>query len=359
MRGVSLTVRQVSKSYTGGQVYAIRDVSLSVPPGAFLTILGPSGSGKTTLLKLVAGLETPETGEVRIGDQDVTLRPPYEREIGMVFQNYALFPNMTVFDNIAFPLQMRRVPQAAITERVTEMLELVKMRGMHQRYPHELSGGQQQRIAVARALAFSPALMLLDEPLAALDRKLRQHMQVELKQIQRQTGVTTIAVTHDQDEALTMSTHICVMNDGRIEQVGTPREVYDRPASSFVAGFVGEANLFPGRVTACGNGECSVETAWGVLIGRAPPSSPATNTAVTVMIRPEVLHLGSAAGGSVNHLKGHCTDVIYEGASLRLTVALEDETAIEAVLHGPKHDISIGDPIDLSCSPDDLVVLSH
>src|SRR5579872_6072024 len=239
----SLRIAGVSREF--GSVRAVEGVSLDVRPGEFLTLLGPSGSGKTTLLMMVAGLITPTTGEIWIGEENATYKPPYERDIGMVFQNYALFPHMTVADNIAFPLRMRRVAERDVAKRVADALELVRLPQMGERFPRQLSGGQQQRVALARALVFNPSVLLMDEPLGALDKKLREHVQIELKQLQTSLNITVLYVTHDQDEALTMSDRICLMHEGRIEQLGTPHELYHQPRTHFAAGFLGESNFLP------------------------------------------------------------------------------------------------------------------
>ena len=246
-RGQDVTFRNVTKRFSG-EVTAVDAMSLDIRPGEFFTLLGPSGSGKTTLLNLVLGALQPDGGEILVGGRPITSVPMHKRNIGMVFQNYALFPHMTVFKNIAFPLNMRKMPKDEISRRVTEVLELVQLSGFEDRYPNQVSGGQQQRIATARAIAAEPPLILMDEPLGALDVKLRVEMQEQLRLLHRSLGVTVIYVTHDQDEAMTMSDRIAVMRAGRIEQVGTPREVYQQPANTFVASFLGDANLIAGRV---------------------------------------------------------------------------------------------------------------
>ena len=249
-RNPLLSLSSVVKRY--GTVLAVAGVDLSVRDGEILTILGPSGSGKTTLLKMVAGFEQPDEGRVRLGERDITDATPASRGIGMVFQNYALFPHMPVAENVAFPLEMRRVGQSQIKERVTRALALVGLAGYEKRYPRQLSGGQQQRVALARAVVFEPPLLLLDEPFGALDRKLREQMQLEVKRLQRQLGITALFVTHDQEEALVLSDRIAVMNLGRIEQIGTPFEIYAQPVNRFVADFIGESNLYRGNVSASG-----------------------------------------------------------------------------------------------------------
>lgn len=240
--GDSLSIIKATKSYK--KFMAVDNVSITVNQGEFLTILGPSGSGKTTLLKLIAGFEEMSSGEISLNNQDITSRKAYERGFGMMFQNYALFPHMTIFENIAYPLRIRKMNKNVIEERVQDILKLVHLEGFNSRYPKQLSGGQQQRVALARAIVFNPPILLLDEPLGALDKNLRQQMQFEIKSIQEKVGITTISVTHDQEEALTMSDRICIMNHGRIEQIDTPKNIYKKPGNQFVAEFIGEINLF-------------------------------------------------------------------------------------------------------------------
>jgi ABC-type Fe3+/spermidine/putrescine transport system ATPase subunit len=245
--GAEVRLHELTKTF--GSVVAVQDVSVTIDPGSFFTLLGPSGSGKTTTLMMVAGFAYPTRGEVFVDGAPVAGLPPQKRDLGMVFQSYAVFPHLTVFDNIAFPLQIRHVRRAEIRQRVGEALELVRLRGYDGRLPRQLSGGEQQRVALARALVFRPRVLLMDEPLGALDKKLRAHMQLELKHIQRHLHVTVIYVTHDQEEALTMSDRVAVMQRGRIEQVGPPAELYEAPASRFVADFLGESNFVDGVVT--------------------------------------------------------------------------------------------------------------
>jgi putative spermidine/putrescine transport system ATP-binding protein len=251
MPSAGLRLSKLGKRY--GALVALAPTDLEVAAGEFLTLLGPSGSGKTTLLSLIAGLAEPDSGEVWLGADDITLSPPYERAIGMVFQNYALFPHMTVADNIAFPLRMRKTPEAETRRKVAEALDMVRLPQVAQRYPRELSGGQQQRIALARCVVYRPSLILMDEPLGALDKKLREQMQLEIRRIHRELGATIVYVTHDQEEAMTMSDRICLMNAGCIAQLGSPADLYFRPRSLFVADFLGESNLLPGRIIGKGD----------------------------------------------------------------------------------------------------------
>ena len=287
-----------------GDVHAVDGVDLDIPPGEFFSMLGPSGSGKTTVLRLIAGFELPTEGSIELEGRDVTKQAPFERDVNTVFQDYALFPHMTVQQNVEYGLKVKRVPKQQRRERATEALKTVRLDDFGARKPSQLSGGQRQRVALARALVNRPKVLLLDEPLGALDLKLRQAMQIELKQIQRDVGITFVFVTHDQDEALTMSDRIAVFNAGKIEQVGTPEDVYERPASAFVAGFVGTSNLLGGR---------GAET----IIGRAG----------TFSIRPEKIRidgdLAEPAAAGETSATGTVTDVVYAGATVRYTVALD------------------------------------
>ena len=294
--GLQVSITNVRRDY--GAVVAVDDVSLDINAGEFVSLLGPSGSGKTTLLMMLAGFEQPQSGNITIGARDVTRVPPNKRDIAMVFQKYALFPHMTVAENIAFPLSMRNVDKSERARKVDAALEMVKLQGYGTRKPSELSGGQQQRVALARAIVFEPPVILMDEPLGALDKKLRQHMQIELKQLQRRLGATVIYVTHDQEEALTMSDRVAVLNHGRLMQYGPPRELYDHPADAFVADFLGEMNFIEGEVNEVGDGStCSVALAGGVV--RAPSVAGMGNgDSVRLAIRPEFIEI--RASGSVS-----------------------------------------------------------
>jgi putative spermidine/putrescine transport system ATP-binding protein len=314
-----LALEGVSKRY-GAQV-AVDSLDLTLGSGEFVTLLGPSGSGKTTTLMMVAGLQQPDSGTVRLNGASVAGLPPYRRDIGMVFQHYALFPHMTVRRNVGFPLEMRRLPRAEIATLVDGALELVRLSGLGDRLPKELSGGQQQRVALARALVYRPALLLMDEPLGALDRKLREQLQLEIKRVHRERGVSVLYVTHDQEEALTMSDRIAVFDHGRIEQIGTPEELYDRPGTRFVAGFIGDTNLIVGRAVATVAGICEIETAVGRV--RATVRRPlAAGASAVVAVRPERVVLASQGDG----LAGIVTDVIFVGTARRYAVRLGDGT---------------------------------
>src|SRR5471030_3114367 len=287
MSASNLQITGLCKRY--GAFVARAPTDLDVDQGEFLTLLGPSGSGKTTLLSLIAGLAQPDDGQVRINGIDVTYGAPYERDIGMVFQNYALFPHMTVAENISFPLQMRKTDAKATREKVMQALEMVHLPHVAGRYPRELSGGQQQRIALARCMVYRPSIILMDEPLGALDRKLRDQMQFEIKRIHRSVGTTFIYVTHDQSEALTMSDLVVLMHQGRIAQTGPPRELYCEPASVFVADFIGDSNLLNGRVTAIEDDTVMVALDAGaaIMVPRRGNLTLAPGRRVAVVLRPE------------------------------------------------------------------------
>ncbi|MFL5673207.1 MAG: ABC transporter ATP-binding protein [Chloroflexota bacterium] len=297
----AVQLESVVKRY--GDVVAVDGIDLEVRDGEFFSMLGPSGSGKTTTLRMIAGFETPTAGRVLLHGADVTKTPPFDRDVNTVFQDYALFPHMTVGDNVAYGLMVRKVPKAERVTRVTEALRMVRLPGYEARKPAQLSGGQRQRVALARSLVNRPRVLLLDEPLGALDLKLREEMQIELKAIQQEVGITFIYVTHDQEEALTMSDRLAVFNDGRIEQVGAPAEVYERPATRFVAGFVGTSNLLTGSVAEA-------------IVGRAG----------TFTVRPEKIRIADPSASveaDENTALGHIRDVVYLGPDTRFIVALE------------------------------------
>ena len=309
-----------------GEVAALDGVSLQVARGELLTILGPSGSGKTTLLKVVAGFEKPDAGSVKIDGVEITALPPARRDIGMVFQNYALFPHLTVERNVAFPLEMRNVAKPEIVRRVAEALALVELAGYEQRLPRQLSGGQQQRVALARAIVFNPRLLLLDEPFGALDRKLRETMQLEVRRLQRRLGLTTIFITHDQEEALVLSDRIAVMNKGTIQQIATTTEIYERPANDFVADFVGESNIFHGTVSA--PGEVTLEGGRALKVR----SDKSVGAKVGVLMRPERF-----ASGGANVFSGEVIESVYLGTSFKLRLACEGglELLVRQPARGP------------------------
>ena len=308
----------VSKSYDNG-VPVVNGLDLDIRRGEFLTLLGPSGSGKTTTLMMLAGFEAPSAGRILLSGRDITQVPPYKRGIGVVFQNYALFPHMTVGDNVAYPLKLRGLGTAAIAKKVEIALATVRLEGLQGRRPVQLSGGQQQRVALARALVFEPELVLLDEPLGALDKQLRERMQIELKTLHARLGVTMVYVTHDQGEALTMSDRIAVFADGRIRQLGTPFEVYEHPADAFVASFIGENNRLEGKALGRDGDRLVVELEGGIQVRTPAIDGVSIGAAVVFGVRPERVRLDIA--GCENRLRLRLENVVYVGDSSRLILA--------------------------------------
>jgi spermidine/putrescine transport system ATP-binding protein len=304
-----------------GEQEAVKRISLAVKQGEFLTLLGPSGCGKTTTLRMIAGFEKPTAGRIFLDGISVEDTEPYERNVNTVFQNYALFPHMNVFDNIAFGLVMKKVPKELIKAKVNEAISLVQLNGYAQRRPDQLSGGQKQRVAIARAIVNSPKVLLLDEPLGALDLKLRKQMQVELKRLQKKLGITFIYVTHDQEEALTMSNRIVVMNNGVIEQIGNPDEIYEKPKSRFVADFIGETNIFNARVAAVENGYAQLETEYGPIT--VVNDGFTVDDKVYMTIRPERLKVTSSPDDQHFSIKGLFKERIYVGSEFKLIVVLK------------------------------------
>ena len=306
-----------------GDVAAVEDFNLSAQRGEFVSFLGPSGCGKTTTLRMIAGFEQPSAGTIVVDGTDITHRPPNRRNVGMVFQSYALFPNMSVADNIGFGLKVRKTPKDKIRKKVDELLGIINLPDKGERYPYQLSGGQQQRVALARALAIEPQVLLLDEPLSALDAKIRIVLRKEIRSIQRQLGITTVYVTHDQEEALSLSDRVVVMSEGRIEQIGSPAAIYNFPATPFVASFVGTLNLLGARVIDAADGRVSVE---GQEVRAAKPILEAQNgAAVTLALRPESIELGE--GGGSNRLRGSVEDVSFLGSIVRTRIRLGDNGA--------------------------------
>jgi putative spermidine/putrescine transport system ATP-binding protein len=339
---IAVSVRHVTKAFSGTP--AVEAASFDLRSGAFLTILGPSGSGKTTLLRMIAGFLAPDAGEIVIGGVPVAAMPPHRRSIGMVFQRLALFPHMSAAENVAFPLKMRRLDARTIRERVRRYLALVRLDGLGERRVHELSGGQQQRVAIARALVFEPDLLLLDEPLAALDRKLREEMQLEFRRIQRELGVTTINVTHDQREALIMSDEVIVMDKGRIQQAARPATTYRHPANAFVAGFIGITNFLSGAVAALDGDIVRVSTGGTVLAGRAAGDvhDLAAGKTVACALRAEQIRIGAdreALTSLDTVLAGNVQDVIFEGERVVYEVRPHgfDGVTLRVFDHDPAH----------------------
>ncbi len=342
-----------------GDVVAVDDVSLSIKKGEFFSLLGPSGCGKTTTLRLIGGFETPTSGRIYVGGQLMNDVPPYERPVTTVFQSYALFPHMNVFDNVAFGLRISKVPKDEIKRKVEAMLRLVDLSGFEKRKPKQLSGGQQQRVALARSLVLEPMVLLLDEPLGALDLRLRKQMQVELKNLQESLKITFLYVTHDQEEALAMSDRIGVMNQGRLEQVGRAEDIYERPKTRFVAGFIGETNVLSGRVHRMQDGVPTIMDVSGLKVMLPPshhiggPGSP-----ISISVRPEKIYLGKVPPHS-NRFKCRIVDEIYRGSSSIYVVRLVDGTTlrVECQMKNSKADYSIGDQAEVGWMPENSVVL--
>ena len=320
----------VQKSYDGVTL-VVKSLNLDIAEGEFLTMLGPSGSGKTTCLMMLAGFEPATHGEIFLNTRPINRVPPHKRGIGMVFQNYALFPHMTVEENLLFPLEVRRMPRDEARRRVAKVLEMVELPEFSGRRPAQLSGGQQQRVAVARALVFEPALVLMDEPLGALDKQLREQMQYEIKHIHDSLGVTAVYVTHDQSEALTMSDRIAVFDDGIIQQLSTPDDLYERPQNSFVAHFIGENNTLHGTVTEIRNGECRVAIDGGGEVSALAVNVDGVNTRTTLSLRPERAEIDPPSVDGLNTLEGRVEELIYLGDHIRtrLTVAGHDDFIVK------------------------------
>jgi putative spermidine/putrescine transport system ATP-binding protein len=348
-----LTLTGIQKAYGPNKV--VKDFDLSVERGEFVTFLGPSGCGKTTTLRMVAGFEAPTAGEIRINGQDVTRLRPNKRAIGMVFQAYALFPNMTVAQNIGFGLKVGGKPTVEIKARVDEMLAMIKLPQLADRYPYQLSGGQQQRVSLARALAPSPQILLLDEPLSALDARIRVALREEIRALQRKLGITTIFVTHDQEEALSMSDRIVVMNEGGIEQVGTPSEIYNAPRTRFVASFVGTLNLIDGKIVDASVGAIDIDGQRATTRRKLNGAKPGDILAMA--LRPEALRLGAGDDGR-NTLAGVIEDVSFLGAVVRVRVRLERAAIIVDTFNSGAADLPArGEPIAVNFGRDDLIPL--
>ena len=345
---------------------AVDGVDLEVRRGEFVTLLGPSGSGKTTTLRMVAGFMAPSGGSIEIDGSDMTRVPPYRRDVGMVFQNYALFPHMTAAQNIAFPLQMRRTARPEITRRVADALALVKLEKFGDRYPRQLSGGQQQRIALARAVVFEPQLLLMDEPLGALDRKLREALQLEILHVSRQLGATVLYVTHDQEEALVMSDRIAIFSAGRIEQLGSGEDLYDRPASLFVADFIGESNILRGRFERDGTGGAWLvrgEWRWGVGAQAAERTGLENGASAALVVRPERIRIVGAAEevpAGANTVEATVVDALYLGSDRKYGLTLPDgqRAAVREQRDDEERQWQSGDAVRLTWSVDDGVLVA-
>jgi putative spermidine/putrescine transport system ATP-binding protein len=358
-----LRLIDVQKHY-GSNAVGVRRVSLDIAAGEFVTFLGPSGSGKTTTLSMVAGFVTPTAGRIEVAGRDITHVPPHRRNIGMVFQDYSLFPHLTVEENIAFPLEMRGASRTDIMRQVGEALEMVGLAGFARRFPAQLSGGQQQRVSIARAVVYRPAILLMDEPLGALDRMLRDRMQIEIKHIQQELGITTLYVTHDQGEALTMSDRICVFNDGGIVQMGPPAEIYEKPADAFVAGFVGESNFLPGQLRSRRNGDgryvYQVALMDRTLVEVPSERELPAPAGVTAVVRPEHVHVLPAATeprpGSIA-LPGTIRETVYRGEVCTVRVELEAGCSVILRTPGKAAPGRDGNHVLVGWSVDDMVLL--
>ena len=355
----SVRLQGVSKRF--GDLTAVREMDLDIPRGQFFTMLGPSGCGKTTTLRMIAGFEEPSDGTVLLDGEDVTGLPPFKRATNTVFQTYALFPHLSVERNVAFGLQRKRVSKEEIRRRVSEELERVGLAAHANRKPRQLSGGQQQRVALARALVNRPAVLLLDEPLGALDLKLRKQLQVELKRIQQDVGITFVYVTHDQEEALTMSDRIAVMNHGVIEQLGEPEEIYERPRTTFVAGFIGVSNLMPGEVVSTGTGTAELRLDAGVTV-RTGAAGVGVGERAHAVVRPEKLQLRRANGAAPDgraSVDGQVESSLYMGTATQVIVRLTDDTRMTVLVPNTDEEArrqlpAAGDPARLTWSSDNI-----
>jgi spermidine/putrescine transport system ATP-binding protein len=355
---VSGEVKLVDLVKRFADVTAVAGINLEMQPGEFFSLLGPSGCGKTTTLRLIAGFERPDEGQILLDDADMAQVPPHKRNVNTVFQNYALFPHLNVFDNVAFGLRYKDVGKHEIKQKVDESLALVRLEGMQKRRPSQLSGGQQQRVALARALILNPAVLLLDEPLGALDAKLRKALQIELKSLQEEVGITFIYVTHDQEEALTMSDRLAVMSDGRIEQVGTPNEVYEEPRTTYVADFLGVSNLMDARAEGPdGDGRCKVRLGdFQLLAGQG--ESDARGEA-RIVIRPERIGLEAQGATGENRVPGMVERVVYVGSILQVIVHLAPGQTLQAWIQNQGESLPYeqGTPVTVYLPPDALRVL--
>jgi spermidine/putrescine transport system ATP-binding protein len=346
-----VSLRNVTKRFT--DFLAVDDVSLDIRPGEFITLLGPSGCGKTTILRMISGLETPSTGCVLLAEKDVTNLPPYQRDVNQVFQSYALFPHLRVADNIAFGLKMKKIPRTERNTRIAEAIEMVELKGLESRKPSQLSGGQKQRVALARAIVNRPKVLLLDEPLAALDAKLRRQMQIELKRLQHRLGITFVFVTHDQEEAMTMSDRIAVMNRGKIEQLGDTANIYHHPQTSFVASFIGQANILSAKIR---NNQLHLDDTVQITLD-AP--LPATDN-VLISIRPEKIAIQKTRPPGTNVFQARIEEEIFRGplsqlllrtpSNLSLTALVANESASQQSLH-------VGDAVFIQLHPADIVIV--
>ena len=339
-------------------VTAVAGINLDMPPGEFFSLLGPSGCGKTTTLRLIAGFERPDEGQILLDGVDMAETPPHKRNVNTVFQNYALFPHLLVADNVGFGLRYKEVSKQEARKRVSDTLDLVRLQGLERRRPSQLSGGQQQRVALARALVLNPSVLLLDEPLGALDAKLRKALQIELKALQEEVGITFIYVTHDQEEALTMSDRLAVMSDGRIEQVGTPSEIYEEPSTAYVADFLGVSNLMAAHAEGTdGDGRCKIQLGDFELVAARGDTDARGD--VRVVIRPERVRLEESGASGENHIPGMVERVVYVGSTMQVIVHLASGPTLQAWVQnqGDGLPYAQGHPVAVHLPPDALRVL--
>ena len=349
---------KIDKSYDG-DVLVVKNLNLNIHKGEFVTMLGPSGSGKTTTLMMLAGFETPTNGEIFLQDKPISKIPPYEREIGMVFQNYALFPHMTVHENLAFPLEVRKMSKNDVEDKVKKGLAMVELEEFGSRFPAQLSGGQQQRVALARALVFEPNVVLMDEPLGALDKNLREQMQYEIKHIHERIGITVVYVTHDQSEALTMSNRIAVFNDGVVQQLSTPDVLYEKPENSFVAKFIGENNTMIGTVKEINGDFCTVELLNGKIVKALKVNVDSVGDKTELSVRPERVSIDNS-NQTQNNFEGKVQELIYLGDHIRarLEVNNSDDFIVKIPNEG-SIDLSVGKSINLSWNAEDVRALDY
>lgn len=353
MAEICLELRDIRKSFEK-ETDVLKGISLAIGKGEFITLLGSSGCGKTTTLRIIAGLETPDGGQVYLDGKDVTSLAPEARDVNTVFQNYALFPHMNVADNIGYGLKLKKTPKEEIRRKVKEMLELVQLPGYEKRKPSELSGGQKQRVAIARALVNNPKVLLLDEPLGALDLQLRRAMQIELKRLQKKLGITFVYITHDQEEAINMSDRIAVMNEGRFEQIGSPDEIYNHPRTSYVATFVGNANILRGRAAGTENGSVLVELPGGIMPVDAAGEKVKEGEEVTLAVRSENIRLDGGCG-----LEAEVAEKSFAGGLLRVVLKLSDGTEVTASRYGIDAAVQPGEKVCLSFEPGDAVLVDR
>ena len=353
MAEICLELKDIRKSFEK-ETDVLKGISLAIGKGEFITLLGSSGCGKTTTLRIIAGLEMPDGGQVFLDGKDVTSLAPEARDVNTVFQNYALFPHMNVADNIGYGLKLKKTPKEEIRRKVKEMLELVQLPGYEKRKPSELSGGQKQRVAIARALVNNPKVLLLDEPLGALDLQLRRTMQIELKRLQKKLGITFIYITHDQEEAINMSDRIAVMNEGRFEQIGSPDEIYNHPRTSYVATFVGNANILKGRAAGTENGCVLVELPGGIMPVDAAGEEVKEGEEVTLAVRSENIRLDGGCG-----LEAEVAEKSFAGGLLRVVLKLSDGTEVIASRYGIDAAVQPGEKVCLSFEPSDAVLVDR